>query len=115
MSQRHSEYARQPGEAYDTPPPPVRSLAPFLRQRGAMHLWDPAAGTGTLGATLREEGFIVTGTTCDFLATTVAPPDVVAIVSNPPYGHGGRLAMAFIERALELVPIVVMLLRIDFD
>jgi hypothetical protein len=115
MSQRHSEYARQPDEAYDTPPPPVRSLAPFLRERGVTHLWDPAADSGRLVTTLREEGFIVTCTTCDFLATTAAPPDVMAIVTNPPYGHGGRRAVVFIEHALELVPIVAMLLRIDFD
>jgi hypothetical protein len=115
MSQRNSGYARQPDEAYDTPPPPVRSLVPFLHQRGATHLWDPAMGAGTLVTTLREEGFAITGTIDDFLATTVAPPGVDAIVTNPPFGRGGRLAVAFIEHALELVPLVVMLLRIDFD
>jgi hypothetical protein len=115
MSQRNSGYVRQRDEAYDTPAPPVRALVPFLRQRGASHLWDPAAGAGNLVCTLRAEGFQVTGTTDDFLAKRSAPTGVDALVTNPPYGTGGKLACKFIEHALELVPIVAMLLRIDFD
>ena len=42
-----------------------------------------------------------------------------AIVSNPPYGTGGRRALEFIERSLELTRpvqgIVAMLLKVDFD
>lgn len=115
MSQRVSGYARQRDEAYDTPAPPVRSLAPFLRARGATHLWDPAAGAGNLVRTLRAEGFTVTGTTDDFLVKSTVPAGVDAIVTNPPFGIGGRLACRFIEHALELAPIVCTLLRIDFD
>jgi hypothetical protein len=115
VSQRQSGYARQRDEAYDTPAPPVRALAPFLRQRGAVHLWDPAAGAGSLVCTLRDEGFQVTGTTDDFLAKSSAPPGVDAIATNPPYGVGGKLAVRFIEHALEFVPLTAMLLRIDFD
>jgi tRNA G10 N-methylase Trm11 len=41
------------------------------------------------------------------------PTGVDAIVTNPPYG---RLATPFIRHALSLdVPIVAMLLRVDFD
>jgi hypothetical protein len=115
MSQRNSGYVRQRDEAYDTPPWPARALAPFLRQRGATHLWDPAAGAGNLVGTLREEGFRVAGTTDDFLARSSAQPGVDAIVTNPPFGFGGRLACRFIEHALELAPIVATLARIDFD
>ena len=115
MSQRNSGYARQRDEEYSTPPWPARALAPFLRQRGAAHLWDPAAGAGSLVHTLRGEGFAVTGTTDDFLAMRAAPRGVDATVSNPPFGPAGRLACQFMEHALELTPIVVMLARIDFD
>jgi hypothetical protein len=115
MSQRNSGYARRPDEAYDTPSWPARALAPFLRQRGASHLWDPAAGAGNLVRTLRAEGFAVTGTTDDFLAKNALPTGVSAIVTNPPFGAAGRLACKFIEHGLELAPIVAMLARIDFD
>ena len=115
MSQRVSGYARQPDEAYDTPAPPVRALAPFLRERGAAHLWDPAAGAGNMVRTLRAEGFTVTGTTTDFF-TTLVPTGVDAICCNPPFGFNGRLAVRFIEHAITTsVPIVAMLLRVDFD
>lgn len=115
MSQRNSGYARQRDEAYDTPAPSVRALVPFLRQCGASHLWDPAAGAGNLVRILREEGFQVTGTRDDFLAKGAAPPGIATIVTNPPFGVGGKLAVLFIEHALELMPLVAMLTRIDFD
>src|SRR6516225_2312233 len=115
MSQRRSGYARQRDEEYFTPAWVARVLAPFLRQSGAVHPWDPAAGAGNLVRTLSDEGFQVTGTTDDFLAKSSAPPNVDATVTNPPFGTGGRLACKFIEHALELTPIVGMLLRIDFD
>jgi hypothetical protein len=115
MSQRNSGYARRRDDASDTPAPPVRALVPFLRQRGAVHLWDPAAGAGNVVRTLRAEGFRITGTTDDFLAKSTAPSGVDCTVTNPPFGFGGRLAVRFIEHALELTPIVAMLLRIDFD
>ena len=44
-----------------------------------------------------------------------ASPTSIAIVTNPPFGMQGRLAEAFIAHALELVPFVAMLLRVDFD
>jgi hypothetical protein len=115
MSQRDSGYARVRDEDYSTPPQPVQAVAPFLRRRGISHAWDPATGTGSLAQTLHTEGFQVTATTDDFLATSTAPPGVDAIVTNPPFGAGGRLVTKFIEQALKLVPVVAMLLRIDFD
>ena len=56
------------------------------------------------------------GTADNFLAKTALPDDRIdCIVTNPPYGIGGRLASQFIAHAIELVPLVAMLLRIDFD
>jgi hypothetical protein len=115
MRQRNSGYARQRDEAYDSPPWVARALAPFLQQRGATHLWEPAIGAGNLAHTLRAEGFQITGASDDFLAKSATPLGVDAICTNPPFGFGGRLACKFIKHALELRPIVAMLLRIDFD
>jgi hypothetical protein len=115
VSQRNSGYVRVRDEDYSTPPQPVQALAPFLRRRGISHAWDPAAGAGSLAQTLRAEGFQVTATTDDFLAKSTAPPGANAIVTNPPFGTGGRLATKFIEHAVELAPIVAVLLRVDFD
>jgi hypothetical protein len=115
MSQRHSGYVRVRDEDYSTPPPPVQAVAPFLRRRAISHAWDPAAGAGSLAQTLRAEGFQVTATTDDFLTESTAPPGIDAIVTNPPFGTGGRLATKFIEHALKLAPVVAMLLRVDFD
>jgi hypothetical protein len=65
---------------------------------------------------LRAEGFSVTATADDFLVRNALPHSrVEAAVTNPPFGSSGRLACQFIAHTLELVPIVAMLLRIDFD
>jgi hypothetical protein len=114
LSQRNSGYPRQLNEAYDTPVAPILALVPFLRARGAAHVWDAAAGAGNIVRTLSGQGFIVTGTTADFFTETV-PTGVDTIVTNPPFGTRGRLAVRFIERAVELMSIVAMLLRVDFD
>src|SRR5262249_59799036 len=53
------------------------------------------------------------------LDTGALEPAVEAIVTNPPYGLGGRIALRFIERSLELTKtiggIVAMLLKVDYD
>ena len=60
--------------------------------------------------------FSIVATRDNFLTKT-APPDprIDVVVTNPPFGHGGRLACEFITRALALAPVVAMLLRVDFD
>jgi hypothetical protein len=78
-------------------------------------LWEPAIGAGNLAHTLRAEGFQITGTREDFLAKSATTLGADAICINPPFGFGGRLACKFIKHALELTPIIAMLLRIDFD
>jgi hypothetical protein len=116
VSQRRSQYPRQPDEVYETPAWVTRVTAPYLR-RHCRHIWEPANGPASrMAQILREEGFHVVATNDDFLAKTALPHDRVdAVVTNPPYGTGGRLACQFIEHALELVPVVAMLLRVDFD
>ena len=46
----------------------------------------------------------------DFLKVESAPDDVECIVTNPPY----RIANEFAAKALELVPRVILLLRLNF-
>jgi hypothetical protein len=119
MSQRPSGYARRPDEDYATPEWPVLLLAPFLRGWSVTAVWDPAAGSGKMAATLNAAGFAATATTSDFFAFGAPPePETGAIVTNPPYGSDrrGALASAFIAHAIRLdVRLVCMLLRVDFD
>jgi hypothetical protein len=115
VSQRHSQYPRRPNDDYATPAWVAKVVAPHLQQR-ALHLWDPACGAGQLVQALSAEGFKIVGTTDNFLAKTFLPHHRIdCIVTNPPYGTGGRLACKFIAHAIELTPLVAMLLRVDFD
>jgi hypothetical protein len=116
MSQRVSDYPRQANECYETPAWVSRVVAAYLRGRCA-HLWDPANGPGSkLANALRKEGFYVIASNDDFLLKRALPDTrIEAIITNPPYGPGGRLACEFIQHALTFVPIVAMLLRVDFD
>jgi hypothetical protein len=115
MSQRQSGYERQPDDVYETPPWVTRVIAPYLRDH-CLHVWDPANGPRSkIADVLRTEGFDVIATNDDFLSRTLPYARIDGIVTNPPYGIGGRLACEFITHALELAPVVAMLLRIDFD
>jgi hypothetical protein len=94
----------------------VQVVSQYLRQH-CLHIWAPAdEESSRLVLALRDEGLRVTATADDFLARTCLPHSRVdAVATNPPFGQGGRLACQFIAHALELVPVVAMLLRIDFD
>jgi hypothetical protein len=117
MSQRISSYPRQANECYETPGWVTRIVVRHFRDRYCEDLWDPADGPASkIANALRAEGFRVTATRDDFLRKTASPDaEILSIVTSPPYGPSGRLACAFIEHALKLVPIVAMLLRVDFD
>jgi hypothetical protein len=116
MSQHQSGYPRQPNETYETPSWVVQVATQYLRKH-CLHIWAPAdEETSRLVLALRTEGFSVTATADDFLARNSLPHSRVdAVVTNPPFGRGGRLACQFIAHASELVPTTAMLLRIDFD
>jgi hypothetical protein len=55
----------------------------------------------------------------DFLTTSALPLGCTGIVTNPPFGERGVLALRFLEHALELTKpangFVAMLLRVDYD
>jgi hypothetical protein len=107
-------------DLYSTPACAVEAL--LTVERLPTHIWEPAAGLGSIVDVLRAAGHIVTASDLvdyecpdstprvDFLMERKAPPGVEAIVTNPPYS----LAAPFVARAIELVPFVAMLLRLQF-
>jgi hypothetical protein len=117
MSQRVSGYQRQLDDVYETPSWVTQVVAPYLA-KFCLRPWDPANGPRSkIAQALREYGFNeVVATNDDFLTRKALPHDRVdGICTNPPFGYGGRLACQFIAHSLDLVPVVAMLLRIDFD
>jgi hypothetical protein len=85
-------------------------------------IWEPACGPGSIVGILREHGHRVIATDLveyfcpdstsrvDFPMEHRAPEGVESIVTTPPYKN----AEAFVAKALQLVPKVVMLLRLAF-
>jgi hypothetical protein len=86
-------------------------------------IWEPACGPGLIVRMLRATGRQIYATDLvdynspdqdnsgwDFMMETQLPLGVQAIVTNPPFKNAG----AFVEKALDLCPRVVMLLRLAF-
>jgi hypothetical protein len=107
-------------DLYETPAVATEAL---LRVEKLPHvLWEPCCGPGSIVTTLRDAGhFVIAGDLVDygcplstpridFLMERRAPHGVECIVTNPPFKN----AEAFVERAKELCPKVVMLLRLAF-
>jgi hypothetical protein len=117
MSQRFSEYERREGDDYPTPPWVTRAILGHLDWPLVGTIWEPAVGQGKLVNVLLNEGYTAVGTSEDFLLVEKPPSNVQMIITNPPYGPGGRTAVKFIEKALSFPTIntVAMLLQIDFD
>jgi hypothetical protein len=122
QSRRHP-LAERGLDLYETPSSAVEAL---LRVEQLPHyIWEPACGRGAIVNVLRAHGHQVVATDIadygipitppgywgrDFLAETKAPDDTNAIVTNPPF----RDAERFVAHALELCPLVIMLLRLAF-
>jgi hypothetical protein len=115
--QRHT-LAERKADLYETPEVATRAL---LRVESLpRRIWEPATGRGAISRVLRDAGHEVVEqdlvdygvpgikTGIDFLMERQAPAD--CIVTNPPY----KLANEFVARALDLVPTVIMLLRLAF-
>ena len=124
MSQKSSGYERIEGDAYYTPAWVTEALLSVERFDGAV--LDPCGGGGHI-----IDCFPVAfGIDIKPTSTKVAQRDFMEvhpdwqhgarhIVTNPPYGVGGRLAVEFIRKSLEMTERaggkVAMLLRVDFD
>jgi hypothetical protein len=116
--QRHS-LAERGDDLYGTPPVAVAAL---LRcERLPLRLWEPACGHGNIVDVLRAHGHEVIGSDLidygrpdffsrrDFLWEKL-PSGCQGIVTNPPY----KLAEEFVAHAIEICPLVVMLMRLAF-
>jgi len=128
MTQSNSAYARLSHDKYYTPSWCTETLLDVETFDGGV--WDPAAGAGHI-----LDACVTMGIKGPLHGTDIAPdsPSIKEadflkvpfanswpnIVTNPPYGAGGRLAVKFIEQALRLTQShggkVAMLLRVDFD
>jgi hypothetical protein len=107
-------------DCYSTPPEAVHALLAAESFTGV--IWEPACGPGAIVDVLRLAGHRVVATDLesygcpdslagvDFLAQTTPPKNAETIITNPPF----MLAGEFARHALELVPKVVMLLRLAF-
>jgi hypothetical protein len=116
--QRHP-LAERGLDCYGTPPEAVFAL---LKVEALPHtIWEPAAGRGNIVRVLRDRGHAVVATDIadygfplhfqrDFLAEIGMPAGCECILTNPPYQHAEK----FVEHALRLCPLVIMLLRLAF-
>ena len=120
--QRHP-HSERGLDLYETPAVAVEAL---LRVERLPHrVWEPACGRGAIVNVLRAHGHEVVATEIadygppitppgywgrDFLIETSAPRGTEAIVTNPPF----KIAAQFVEHALRLSPLVIMLLRLAF-
>ncbi len=108
-------------DLYQTPPEAVTAL--LAVEDIPQTIWEPACGPGSIVRVLRDAGHVVYATDLvdyaspdqdqtgwDFLMESQCPIGVEAIVTNPPFKN----AQAFVQKALELCPRVVMLLRLAF-
>ena len=117
MVVRGATYERVPLDFYATPPEATRVLLDHIRFRA--QVVDPCKGDGAILKVLRKAGYQAKGSDIkigyDFLNDKWLWPGS-DIVTNPPFGPGGRTAVRFIERALEVTGRrTAMLLPADFD
>jgi hypothetical protein len=122
MVLRGAAYPRSKNEFYETPAETTMALLKKIKFN--YKVCDPACGRGAIHKALVQEGYTIFGDDIsrgyDFI-TKPFPQSWYGcdIVTNPPFGPGGRTAVQFIERALEVTALwngkVAMLLQADFD
>jgi len=140
MGKHETGYARVERDLYPTPSWVIAALAEHLDLCG-LTVWEPACGDGRMFEPLVRAGCKCVFATdivdhgssqddvLDFLSGETPPPllaPIDLICTNPPFGQGGSLALAFIEVALRHItkppPRVIsnhaclaLLLPADFD
>jgi hypothetical protein len=108
-------------DCYETPNVALHAL--MGREELPDVIWEPACGPGAIVRLLRASGRMVYATDLvdyesvdqdqagwDFLMETQLPLGTKMILSNPPFKNSSE----FVEKALDLCPRVVMLLRLAF-
>lgn len=102
-----SKAKKAANELYPTPPEFTQALLDnwWLPR----NVWEPAAGNGDMVAVLRAAGHEVVATDLttgqDFFRTET-PPNIEAIVTNPPFS----ISLEWAERAVRLAPVTALLL-----
>lgn len=128
MTVTASGYARSRNELYETEPWATECLLRHFPVSG-LRVLEPAAGNHRIANVLRLHGaqvFTSDIETCrvdhdavvDFLTDDPVRlfPGVDAVITNPPFGSGNKLARTFCELALERCDgLVAMLLSAKFD
>jgi hypothetical protein len=117
---RRHPHAERGHDCYGTPPVAVEALLKV--EKLPRRLWEPCAGRGNIVDVLRAHGHEVIGSDLidygrpdffsgrDFLLEHKMPDGCEGIVTTPPF----KIAARFVEHALRLSPLVVMLLRLAF-
>lgn len=118
---KRAALAERKNDLYETPAVAVEALLRVENIPGCV--WEPACGPGAIVRVLRAAGRSVYATDLvdyaspdqdesgwDFLFERQMPLGAAAIVTNPPFKN----AEAFVAKALELSPLVIMLLRLAF-
>jgi hypothetical protein len=120
---RRASFAERGLDLYETPSVAVEALlrVEYLPH----HIWEPACGRGAIVNVLRSAGHSVVATDIadyglpitppgywgrDFLLEPDAPEGTECVLTNPPF----QLAEEFVEHALGLSPLVILLLRLAF-
>jgi hypothetical protein len=111
----HSGPRSQRGfEQYPTPPCTTEAL--LRHERLPLHRLEPCEGEErAISRVLEAHGHVVTGYDLardgiDFLKVTQLPPNIGAAITNPPFSKAAEI----VRRALELVPKVIVLERIQW-
>src|SRR5262249_36731887 len=110
VGKHEAGYARVERDSYPTPTWVVAALAEHVGLAG-LRVWEPACGDGRMVEALRRYGCIYTSDIADtgaqhevFDFLSARSPELErfdAIITNPPFGQGGKLATAFIEAGLK--------------
>ena len=137
MGKHETGYARIERDLYPTPPWVVSALAEHVDLRG-LTVHEPACGDRRMAKALLLAGCARVYTSdsfdygagqdgagqdeiLDFLSAQMPNSERLpdAIITNPPFGQGGRLATAFIEVGLTRIrrrgELLALLLPCDFD
>jgi hypothetical protein len=117
--QRHP-LAERGLDLYETPAPAVDEALLWI-EKIPHYVWEPAAGRGNIVRVLRDHGHAVVASDIadygfplhfqrDFLGEIGMPAGCECVLTNPPY----QIVEKFVAHALELAPLVVLLLRLAF-
>jgi hypothetical protein len=117
VTKRGADYPRKPNDFYATPPEATQALLDHVSFQH--RVCDPACGDGAILNVLIANGYHAVGDDItnqyNFLTDRFRWFNC-NIVTNPPFGIGGRDALLFIRRALQVCNLrIAMLLPVDYD